>query len=743
MTANPLDWYSEIWLADFEFRVPPGDRPEPVCMVAQEFRSGRRLRLWADDLARLTVPPFPVTADVLFVAFYASAELGCYLSLDWPLPVRILDLFTEFRNSTNGRPVHCGNKLLGVLTYFGFDGIDAAEKTTMQQLAMRGGPFTERERLDLLDYCESDVTALAKLLPAMLPTLDLPRALLRGRYMAAAACIEWNGVPMDVEALDALRPNWTAIKGRLVRAIDAGYGVFVPTGQRVIDPQSTLGAAILRTAGEWGIDPHRLADAVDEVWKQERSAGAELVEAMQAARRRTGLNARRIGQWEDAGHDSATYRGLDTTARELAGEFPALGIGPGYSTDAGPDDADHSGRLWQLLRNPAPKRLPKHDPIILRRAAELVTSAAAGDGDPAGQMTFSTARFAEWLARTGIPWPRLESGALDLSDDTFKQMARQYPAVAPLRELRHSLSQLRLNELTVGADERNRCVLWAFQARTGRNQPSNSKFIFGPSVWLRGLIRPARGRAVAYVDWEQQEFGIAAALSGDRAMMNAYATGDPYLAFAMQARAVPRDATKHSHKRERDQFKVCALAVQYGMGERSLALAVGQPEAYARELLRLHRQTYPTFWRWSQAAVDHAMLHGWLQTVFGWRLQVGPDVNPRSLANFPMQANGAEMLRLACCLATERGIQVCAPVHDAVLVEGTADEIKTVVEATQQAMREASEIVLAGFSLRTDAKIIRHPDRYADPRGETMWETVQRILAELATPERLEELVPF
>ncbi len=25
----------------------------------------------------------------------------------------------------------------------------------------------------------------------------------------------------------------------------------------------------------------------------------------------------------------------------------------------------------------------------------------------------------------------------------------------------------------------------------------------------------------------------------------------------------------------------------------------------------------------------------------------GPDANPRSLANFPMQANGAEMLRLA------------------------------------------------------------------------------------------------
>ena len=92
--------------------------------------------------------------------------------------------------------------------------------------------------------------------------------------------------------------------------------------------------------------------------------------------------------------------------------------------------------------------------------------------------------------------------------------------------------------------------------------------------------------------------------------------------------------------------------------------------------MRLHRGTYPTFWKWSESAVNHAMLRGWLRTVLGWRVHVGAKVNPRSLANFPMQANGAEMLRLACCLATERGVAVCAPVHDALLVEGPADRIE-------------------------------------------------------------------
>ena len=34
----------------FEFSAPPGERPDPVCLVAREFRSGRTLRLWQDDL---------------------------------------------------------------------------------------------------------------------------------------------------------------------------------------------------------------------------------------------------------------------------------------------------------------------------------------------------------------------------------------------------------------------------------------------------------------------------------------------------------------------------------------------------------------------------------------------------------------------------------------------------------------------------------------------------------------------
>src|SRR4029450_12426214 len=142
---------------------------------------------------------------------------------------------------------------------------------------------------------------------------------------------------------------------------------------------------------------------------------------------------------------------------------------------------------------------------------------------------------------------------------------------------------------------------------------------------------------------------------------------------------------------------------------------IGQPLVFARDLLRAHRETYRTFWRWSDAAVDTAMSALSLHTVFGWRAGVGENTNPRFLRNFPMQANGAEMLRLACCLATERDIEVCAPVHDAALIAAPLSRLDEDVAAMRDAMREASSIVLAGFELGTDVKTVRYPDRYADP----------------------------
>jgi DNA polymerase I len=577
-----LDSFRHIIIADFEFEFDgrAGNRPRPVCMVAKDLRSGQEWRIWRGEFD--TMPPFPIGTDSLFVAYYASAELGCFRALRWPMPAYVLDLFVEFRNLTNradGIKPLAGNGLVGALTYFGLDSIDATEKDEMRSLVLRGAPWSSEERVAILDYCAGDIRALERLLPVMLPKIDMPRALLRGRYMKTAAAIEHNGTPIDTATLALLRKYWTTIQDELIARIDADYGVY-------------------------------------------------------------------------------------------------------------------DGR------------------------------------------TFKADRWEQYLVAHGIPWPRLESGRLDLEDKTFREMAKAYAAISPIRELRSALSELRLNDLAVGEDSRNRTLLSVFASRTGRNQPSSSKYIFGPSVWLRSLIKPPPGFGIAYIDWSQQEFGIAAALSGDTTMQDAYLSGDPYLAFAKQANAVPENATKESHRPTRELFKQCVLAVQYGMEAQSLAARIGQPPVVARDLLRAHHETYRRFWSWSDAAIDHAVLAGSIHTVFGWWMHVVTTPNARSLRNFPMQANGAEMLRLACCLATERGIEVCATVHDAVLMCAPINRLENDIANMRAAMAEASKIVLAGFELRTDATRVIHPNRFQDARGIAMWERVIALIAKRAGKDR-------
>jgi hypothetical protein len=95
--------------------------------------------------------------------------------------------------------------------------------------------------------------------------------------------------------------------------------------------------------------------------------------------------------------------------------------------------------------------------------------------------------------------------------------------------------------------------------------------------------------------------------------------------------------------------------------------------------------------------------------MFGWHVHSGKgsDVNPRSMRNFPIQAGCAEIMRVAACLATERGLPVCAPVHDAFLICSPIDRVKDDTAAMQACMAEASRVALGGFELGTDANTVR------------------------------------
>ena len=311
-------------------------------------------------------------------------------------------------------------------------------------------------------------------------------------------------------------------------------------------------------------------------------------------------------------------------------------------------------------------------------------------------------------------------------------MAGKYPQIEPLRELRYSLSKLRLNDLAVGRDHRNRAPLWAYGTKTARNAPGASQYVFGPAKWLRFLITPPPGRALVHRDYRQQEVRIAAVLSGDSALLQACESGDVYLGIAQQLGFLPDSLNERGAQGG-------ARAVQdrrAGHSVRAWASARWPfaPAFRCSRPARSWRACGRAFYRfedYAQSVRDHAGLRLEIGTPFGWWMQCPSGINPRTIRNFPIQSTGSEILHVACVLAERRGIEVVAPVHDAIMAEGPADQADELSAALDQVMGDAAAVVLRGYRLPTDCQIIRPGERYFDDRGKAMWSTVTRLLAKL------------
>ena len=566
---------ADTWVVDMEYGVRPDGRPQPRCAVAEHLFTGEIQTRWLEG-PNADTTPFAFDEPHDLIVFSATADLSCYDVLGWPRPESLVDAHVEFRCWTNGQtdkrssehaPARFGG-LAAAMRWIGKEDDHAWEKEKNRDLALRGGPYSEEEKQQLLTYCQTDVANTCHLVRHMAEVIEWPQARLRGCYMQALTTVEGHGLPLDVARLSAIRAHQEGLHQALIDNVRA--------------------------------------------------------------------------------------------------EFPVY---------------DDAGR-------------------------------------------FRMERFAALIQQRGWDWPLTPSGLYKVDKDTFSDMAKCYPEITPLKELRKLLGQLGNEALVVDDAGRNRVNFQAFQTITGRNAPSTNRFILGLSKAFRPLLRPSPGMALLELDYQQQEFGIAAALSGDQAMMDAYRSGDPYLAFAKQTGAVPENATKASHPDVRGRYKATVLAVQYGMGAKSLARQIPCTEVEAQALLTAHRRLYRRFWQWLTQVEHCALEKREIESVFGWKMAVDATTKRRTLMNWPMQANGAEMLRLALTYCVNDGIQVIAPVHDALIIEVPDADRHRVAQQAQSWMRTASADVLPGFPLRVDCEEIRFPDHFPAQGDGKLWSLI-------------------
>ena len=388
-------------------------------------------------------------------------------------------------------------------------------------------------------------------------------------------------------------------------------------------------------------------------------------------------------------------------------------------------------RLWNLVQENKAAVIGE----LLRRF-----DPSHGDEDPiyTPEGEWSYQRFEQWLIRAGvIAWPRLDSGKLNIDGDAFRMMY-SVPGIEGLHALRDSLGFIVKARLPIGKDGRNRPSLFPFGTATGRN--AHTKSPYNAHAGMRGFMLFPQGAIGAYIDYRTQEVGVAAAESGDRALIDDYAGGDIYHALARLCGLTNDPDPVHWKKTDpalRNRMKPLQLGINYGMGVPSLARGLDRHPLIASEIIERHKRRYPRFWQWRTNMVQTAMLERKIESVFGWPLYLSTSPNQRTLYNFPMQSGGAEMLRLATVRLCEAGIVPIMLIHDGILFEETEREK---IEQAKGIMLAAGRDVCDGFEIGVDVdQLLNGGARYRDkrPMAQKMWDTIRTTLQMIgALPRR-------
>jgi hypothetical protein len=298
-----------------------------------------------------------------------------------------------------------------------------------------------------------------------------------------------------------------------------------------------------------------------------------------------------------------------------------------------------------------------------------------------------------------------------------------------------------------------------FGGQTGRSQAKATTLLHLKSSWMRPLVR-SEHRLMVAIDYSQQELLVAGCLARDLELIEAYKSGDIYLAFAKATGLIPEDGTKKTHKVERDTSKSAVLGMQYGMEARSLARKIAQDTGRectyyeAKNIIRAFRSTYYMLDEWKQEMLDQYREQGFLGVGSGWTMW-GDQLNEKSVTNFKVQATGADMLRAGVtriehCQNLRNNARVLFTLHDAIYLEfgghiKSIDAVYRILGEVKGLMRQASIDVLGeeGRWIRSDANIWGGTNEmrqnlegkckeydyiYVEERGQGQYDKYQSIL---------------
>lgn len=260
---------------------------------------------------------------------------------------------------------------------------------------------------------------------------------------------------------------------------------------------------------------------------------------------------------------------------------------------------------------------------------------------------------------------KTKTGQYATSEDVLVKHRKDHPIVESILEYRQ-LKKLKstyidpLPELCDIKDGRIHTHFMQTVTATGRLSSNNPNLQNIP-------IRSAKGREIRKafvaknenhqlmaVDYSQIELRIIAALSEDKAMIEAFSNGvDIHTSTAAKVFKTPVNEVS---REQRSKAKAVNFGIIYGQSAFGLSQNLSIPRKEAKAIIDSYFEEYPTIKKYMENVVAHSRDKGYVETILKRRRYL-PDINSsnaivrgyaeRNAVNAPIQGSAADIIKLA------------------------------------------------------------------------------------------------
>lgn len=225
---------------------------------------------------------------------------------------------------------------------------------------------------------------------------------------------------------------------------------------------------------------------------------------------------------------------------------------------------------------------------------------------------------------------------------------------------------------------------------------------------LRRFFLPeSREHVIVDADYSQIELRLLAAISGDRALCEAFSEGaDIHTSTAAAVFGVPQEAVTAEMRKK---AKAVNFGILYGIGAFSLANDIGVSRQQAQEFIDRYLGQFPGIDAYLKKTIADAYENGYVTTPFGRRRYIAElsgtnklqqRFGERVAMNSPIQGAAADLIKIAMIRVhrrlAEEGLdaRLILQVHDELIVEAKRDCAEQVEQILREEMEHAASLAV-------------------------------------------------